>query len=363
MAVNFLPQAQLSYPGNADVSGGINSLGNALAQSVKETRDRNALIKVSNALQTNDLAGARSAAFESGNPQLALSVNNLLTSQQERAEDRTFRQTESARTQRNADRTFQLAKDAAEGGRVPAGFRKTASGGLEPIPNGPEDPEYLRKKTAATDKGRPLSVTDVTKLSDEGGKYANIVGFGNSFQDKYAGYKMQAVGNAAMTAGRYLPEGVVGKDLAEASTFWQGYDRFKNVVRNDLFGSALTKPETEAFERADVNPGMDPAQIKRNLATQQTIAENGLKRKANALISAGYKPETIAAAYGLDVRSITGQPQTATIPMPGTQPAAPAQAPAAAPTAPVRVSSAQERDALPPGTQYVAPDGSVRTKQ
>lgn len=48
-----------------------------------------------------------------------------------------------------------------------------------------------------------------------------------------------------------------------------------------------------------------------------------------------------------------------TVPMPGTQPA---QAPASQ-DGPVRISSAQERAALPPGTRYIAPDGQERIKQ
>jgi hypothetical protein len=49
------------------------------------------------------------------------------------------------------------------------------------------------------------------------------------------------------------------------------------------------------------------------------------------------------------------QPQT---------PSAPAQAaPAQAQRPPVRVNSKAERDALQPGTPYIAPDGSIRTKQ
>jgi hypothetical protein len=35
----------------------------------------------------------------------------------------------------------------------------------------------------------------------------------------------------------------------------------------------------------------------------------------------------------------------------------------ATPGEPVRVNSPQERDALAPGTQYIAPDGTVRTKR
>lgn len=248
-----------------------------------------------------------------------------------------FRQGEAQRTQANADRGFGLQERTLEatlqGNRVPAGFRPTPEGGLAPIPGGPQDPTYLKAANEAKEKPRQFNVSDITKLSEEGGKFADVSGFGQKFEDRFAGYKVQALGNASMLAGRNLPESVVGKDVAEAATFWQGYDRYKNVIRNELYGSALTAPETAAFERADVNPGMDPKQIRRNLETQRQIVQNGLRRKANALIQSGYPADAIAAAYGLDLKDIgvstdRGKPPTRVEVgpqmQPGTQPVPPA---------------------------------------
>jgi hypothetical protein len=154
---------------------------------------------------------------------------------------------------------------------------------------------------AKVDKPRQMSVTDVGKLQEEGGKFSNLTGFATTFKDDYA----QAVtGNLRNAAARNLPEFMTAPDAREAATWWQGYDRFKNVVRNDLFGSALTATEQAAFEKADVNPTMAPSLIRENLKKQKEIAEAGLKKKAAALISEGYRPESIAAAYGIKLEDL-----------------------------------------------------------
>ncbi|CAB4172052.1 hypothetical protein UFOVP1349_49 [uncultured Caudovirales phage] len=269
-----------------------------------------------------------------------------------------FREQESRQAQDNADRSYGLQKtqmDATlEGNRVPAGFAKTPTG-LQPIPNGPEDPDYLRRRSEATDKGRQMSVTDITKLSDEGQKFADLGRFSTTFKPEFSGYGSNAVGAMANVIGRNAPEGVarmIGKDIPEAATWWQGYDRYKNVVRNELYGAALTKPEQAAFDSADIQPGMQSHQIEKNLALQQQIVTNGLKRKASAMVNAGYDPKTIGSAYGVDLGQIGVNAQG--------RRGAVAPAPSGAP---VKVNSPAERDALQPGTPYIAPNGSLRTKQ
>lgn len=114
-----------------------------------------------------------------------------------------------------------------------------------------------------------------------------------------------------MTAGRYLPAGVVGKDRSEGASFWQEYDRYKNVVRNELFGASLTAAEQKAFAQADVNPSMQPVQIKKNLELQKSIVEGGIRRKVQAAVTSGYDPKAISQAYGVDPSSLSGPQRTA----------------------------------------------------
>ena len=156
------------------------------------------------------------------------------------------------------------------------------------------------EKPGPKDKDRRLSVTDITKLSDEGGRLAQVQGFQSTFKPEFGGWKSNSVGDLVNQAGRNLPEGVVGKNVAASAEWWQGYDRFKNTVRHELFGSALTKTESDAFMRADIGPGMTPAQIQKNLATQRRIVEGAMRRKGKGLIGSTYDKGAIAAAYGVD---------------------------------------------------------------
>lgn len=289
-----------------------------------------------------------------------------------------FRQQEAQQGQQRWQAGHNLQQrqvDASlEGGKVPAGWHKTATG-IEPIPQGPADPAYLEKVAGAKQKPRDFSVSDITKLSEEGGKFSNLAGFKSTFEPRFAGYGTEASGNVATFLGRNAP-GIVPKNTAETAQWWQGYDRYKNVVRNELFGSALTAPEKAAFERADINPGMDPATITKNLETQERVAKNGLKRKANALIQAGYPPEQISAAYGLDLSELgvtaTGKGKTAppgAAPTPSPAAPSPAVAPpsnrvrdgfdaafgkpeAKAATPEPVISSKAQYDSLPSGTKF-----------
>lgn len=213
-------------------------------------------------------------------------------------------------------KAFVLTGELPAGRAAPSGFQPGPDGAsLVPLPGGPADPDYIKRTNEANQKPRQMSIGDITKLSEEGGKFANLNTFGETFKPEFAGRTI--LGDTANIAGRNLPEAVVGKTVAEGASWWQGYDRYKNVVRNELFGSALTAPEKAAFEQADISPRMDPAQIKKNLATQKAIAENGLKRKANAMITAGYSPEAISSAYGVKLDGVGGTPRASSQPSQG----------------------------------------------
>lgn len=216
-------------------------------------------------------------------------------------------------------RYFETGKPMVVGGHV---VREKAGGGLEvmgdfstdkapkqrelKLPDGSvQQQEYVDGKwqdvgkPAPGERDRRMSVSDITKLSEEGAKADQVRGFAKSFQPEYAGYKVNAVGDLANQAGRNLPESVVGKKVAEGAAWWQDYDRYKNMVRHGLYGASLTANETKAFQAADITPGMDPKQIERNLATQQRLIDNSIRRKGKALIGSTYDRNAIAQAYGV----------------------------------------------------------------
>jgi hypothetical protein len=330
----------------------LSGLGDTLAANRKEAARREAFSAINNPDGTVDFNKAILGLTRVGDLEGAARIQQLAGSM----EDRRFRREESARSQGNADRSFGLQERqfnaGIEGQKMPPGFERAPTGGLRPVAGGPSDPAYIQSATDAKDKGRQFSVTDVTKLSEEARKFSDLSGFATTFKPDYAGYKNPAVGSAVNYAGRYLPEGVVGKNVAEGATWWQGYDRYKNVVRNELFGSALTATEKAAFEAADINSGMTPDRITKNLARQQQVVRNGLVRKANALIQSGYSPEAIGSAYGLPLSEIG---VTAT-----KRGRAVGGAATGTPSAGI---TKEQYDALQPGSPYTAPDGSQRVKQ
>lgn len=278
----------------------LSGLGDTIAAGRKEAARREAFANINNPDGTVDFQKAILGLTRAGDVEGAARISQLAGA----AEDRKFRQQEAVRAQGNSDRTYSLQERVATGGKVPAGFEPNPSGGIRPVVGGPADPAYLAASNEAKAKPRNMSIGDITKLTEEGGKFANVAGFGDTFKPEYAGYKIKAVGELANTAGRNLPGSILPAGVAAGADWWQGYDRYKNQIRNDLFGSALTKSEIQAFEAADITPGMDPAMVKNNLARQKSIIESGVKRKASAMVESGYDPAAIAKAYGIDVGSL-----------------------------------------------------------
>lgn len=172
-----------------------------------------------------------------------------------------------------------------------------------------------------TPKMRALPNTVVERMAKQADIGTNLVDMTGSFQDKYAGNTI--TGGLETLAGRIGGERVGLADEGQAD-WWQQYDRQKNEVRNALFGSALTPSEQTAFEKADINPRMDPKRIRANLAMQQQIIRRGLARRADVYRKQGFDPDAIEAAT--------------MIPGGSAAPAAAAPAPAAAPQGPIAVN-------------------------
>lgn len=218
-----------------------------------------------------------------------------------------FRKQESQRDQQNTDREFGLKERTLaatlEGSKVPPGFARQPDGSLAPVKGGPTDPEYIKSTNEAKTKPKEFGFADVSKLADEGGKFTSVNRFVEGFKDGYGGVT-PGLGDAKNWIGRTAPDAVLDPSARESATYWQDYDRYKNVVRNDLFGAALTATEQAAFEKADINNTMAPAAIKANLKIQKDILENAMKRKANALISSGYNPQAISQAYGVPLEQL-----------------------------------------------------------
>lgn len=216
-----------------------------------------------------------------------------------------FQRENMDRQQSNADRQLGLQERQLEatiaGGKVPAGFQKLPDGTLAPIKGGPSDPEYIASTNDAKAKPRELNFGDTSKLTEEGGKFASVNRFLGNFKDDFGG-ATPGLGDVRNWVGRTLP--FADESAIKGAEFWQDYDKYKNVVRNDLFGSALTANEQAAFDRADIKNTMNPTVIKSNLKIQKEILEGAMRRRANSLIASGYNPQAISQAYGVPLKDL-----------------------------------------------------------
>lgn len=221
---------------------------------------------------------------------------------------------------------------------APSGYRYRPDGGLEAIPGGPADkpgggtvsmltPEEVaaagfprgsviqRKPDGSlvkvhspterdTNGGKALPGNIVTQLTEDTEKLNTLTDLAGTFRDDFAG---NVVGGGLESFAGRLGGERVGLATQGQAEWWQQYDRYKNVIRNELFGSALTPSEQAAFEAADITPNMDPQVVKSNLARQTGLIERVLQRRAAVWEAQGYNPSAVTAATRAGVPSRAAQ--------------------------------------------------------
>lgn len=170
-----------------------------------------------------------------------------------------------------------------DGGKPPSGYRWTADGNLEPIPGGP---------AANKPSGKSLPVTAINDLSDKASTASAFASLSSGFQDDFGGDMLESWGNVKNLAGRTF-----GDDTGRAQ-WWQGYQEQKNLLRNKLFGASLTSGEKAEFDKAQIHPGMSPAEIRKNLERQSSAAQRAAQKLAAAYAKGGYSAEQIEELTG-----------------------------------------------------------------
>lgn len=296
------------------------STGYALGQ---DQRKQNALAEAGQLMARNDQTGARNALYNAGQMSEGLQIDDRM-----RAAARQARDDQLAKAKRSNEvlANMALLADTPEKWAVVIGNAKRA--GLQVdnwadfgtrdyvLAQGGKVREFLdmelkeralaaKQAAAARPKPRTLSFGDTQKLAEEGSHLENVKRYGEQFSDDFAGYGTG--GDTTMAIARNFPV-FTGEKTEKAAAFWQDYDRYKNQVRNKLFGSALTAPEKEAFEKADVNPNMDPKLIRQNLARQKAATISALGKTARSLVASGYTPEAVEGALGVSLQDLGVQP-------------------------------------------------------
>lgn len=146
------------------------------------------------------------------------------------------------------------------------------------------------------------------------GNYMNINNLISSFQDDYANTtKVPGEGSFSNMWGKTPFASQAQKDQ---SLWWNEYDKLYTLpVRNQMFGSALTATEKQAWSQANISPNSPPDTIKRGLEQMREIAHRALQRQAMN-DAALYDPTWTQSVYS-QIQEPTDFPSP-----PGEQPAA-----------------------------------------
>lgn len=145
--------------------------------------------------------------------------------------------------------------------------------------------------------GKPIGDTERRNMSKEF-EIANMLDkLEADYTDDYSGFFSTNLADLAVAAGR---RGIKYEDMAGYMT---EYQEWKNLVRNSLFGSQLTKPEMREFERQTINPAYKASHNRKILKRQKELLARGKKRAIVALKAKGWTDEMIGefeGSYGED---------------------------------------------------------------
>ena len=139
-------------------------------------------------------------------------------------------------------------------------------------------------------------------MEEKGSALSNLDDLTQRFQPDFAGKYANIIGEAQNMAGS---RGVGWQDQAR---WWSDYAERKNVIRNALFGSAVTATEKTEFDKADIAVGMSPEVIAEKLARQREAARRAAYKLAKAKESQGFDITPLEVALGYKLSDLEGKP-------------------------------------------------------
>lgn len=153
--------------------------------------------------------------------------------------------------------------------------------------------EAVVKGNETGPSGKSLPPNVINKISEVSQTFDEFDGLRNTFQDSFGGYGADFAGNAANLIRRNITNDEDGQ-----ADWWSRYQSQKNVIRNRLFGSALTATEKAEFDKAMISPGMKPDVIKKNLKRQAEQIAKAEQKLIRAYGIGGYSKEQLDELTG-----------------------------------------------------------------
>lgn len=139
--------------------------------------------------------------------------------------------------------------------------------------------------------GKSLPEGAAKRIEGGVGQYAALTGALGGFRDDYAGN--------AITGGLENTLQGINSDFGTEGqrNWWANFRSTDNVIRNELFGAALTPAEKSAYEATTIDPSLDAPVVRENLAKRTEILRGALDRQRRFMIANGYNQEAIDILY------------------------------------------------------------------
>lgn len=140
--------------------------------------------------------------------------------------------------------------------------------------------------------GRSIPDSAAKRYEEDLGIFGALKRAKGGFQDDYAGNTWTG------EAENYAQALFSGVGTPGQRDWWADFRSTDNLIRNQLFGSALTEHERKAYEGTTIKPSMDPKEVKRNLDRRYSIVRGALKRRTDFMKKNGYNPRAVDALAG-----------------------------------------------------------------
>lgn len=130
--------------------------------------------------------------------------------------------------------------------------------------------EKARKEIGEVGKGDPLTDKAIGEFRDIANEVNDFKRLNSTAKPSYFQLSRPVLDAAKLGLGT--------ANAKEAQLWWADYDKFLSMVRNKLYGSALTESEIKNFQKAIVTELTDPDQAMKMLRTQQELAIKGYRK-------------------------------------------------------------------------------------
>jgi hypothetical protein len=156
----------------------------------------------------------------------------------------------------------------------------------------------MRFKHHKTQQPRPLSNSESKALHDQSRTIQYLKASLTEFKDDYA----SALGIVGRAQNLLSSEAgiITSKAVDEQAAWWRQYKRFIELVeRHEFFGATLTKGENISWKQAEINPGMKPSEIRKNLTKRLDMMQEFFKDYASGVSMSKKNPGAVSQIIGI----------------------------------------------------------------